>query len=321
MICRDILRRARVWACLICCYALALPDAQSALIMEDHFLSGATLANGEYANTVVLPAQNPTITNANGAWGVSGSVSSGVNARSTSTGLTLGTFPTSGGAIEIFRTGNNSSADSASFFRPASNNSATTLLASEEFYFSAVVQYTGAHRIGLGLEFEGLDNFGIGFDKTGNIGITRSVTNDGNANALLNAVNNAGNPFAAGTYLIVGKVTPNPTLLGTETISVLLVTNDGNSIPGLEPAALTSNSTLNVWEPTGAGDSVENYWLFAQKPSNNAGGTVYSGRFDEFRVGRSYVDVVAIPEPSSLALFGLACASFLGYSCRNRFRD
>jgi hypothetical protein len=294
-------------------WSVSTASGRAAIIFEDHFLSGANPSAGEYQNNVTLAAataQNPTITNANGDYVNSTGQSGNVSARSVSTGLSFGpNFPVSGGSIESFRIGsNNSSDDAVSVRRPAANNTSTTLLGSEAFYFSALLQYVPGHRVGFGLDFESsstTNNFGIGFDTTGNIGIMGASANTGKDSPVLNPVDNGGSAFTAGTYLVVGKITPVSG--GADTISIVLATNNPLAIPSTEPAVLTSNSTLNVWE-AGTADTLENFWLYYQKPVT--GGGFVNGRIDEFRVTTTYAEAVqatqAVPEPGTLLWSGLA---------------
>ena len=290
------------------CWLAGTPVCRAALVFEDHYEIGI----GQYTAASVIPGQTPTLTNATGAWALgSGTVSGNVNGRSSATNLTIPGYVTSGGSAQFFRSDSGTATDNINFRLGASNNAATTLDLGETFYFSALISYTGSHRIGFGLDFEGATiPFGIGFNRTGSIGIM-NTTNDGVGNPLLGPVNNGGSAFTAGTYLVVGKVVPNGA--GNDTVSLLVVSNNFASVPLSEPSALTSDSSVNYWTTT-TNDTLENYWLFAQKRN----GTGLTGGIDEFRVASTYLEAIAVPEPATWGLLSLLGCTTLGVWSRRR---
>lgn len=101
-----------------------------------------------------------------------------------------------------------------------------------------------------------------------------------------------GTPVAGTTYLFVGKIVND----GTNTVASLSVYGPGDAVPGTEGAF---QATTNPF------------------PSRNLNGVYgFQGQnsvraLDEIRIGDTYADVIAVPEPATFALaaFGALCVA------------
>lgn len=106
-----------------------------------------------------------------------------------------------------------------------------------------------------------------------------------------------GAPVANTTYLFVGKVVNN----GTTSVASLNVYGPSDTVPGTEGSFQATTSSFNSVALNG----------FYGFQGQNA-----TLRLDEIRIGDSYADVVAVPEPTSMAVLGLLSTGLLAR--RNR---
>lgn len=314
--------RAYFLAIIFSCFVV-VRTAQGGIIYEDHFLTGSPPANGEYAafptasaSAAQLPGQNPTLTNAASAWtnlSTGGGVASSVNHFARETGLTFGSAPVSGGAVESSRNSGNATGTIITSGRPAVDNAATTMSLGEEFYFSGLVQSVSAsYQVGVGIQFLNRSNFGIGINGAGAAGFfVNNAFNAGTVNLTTDAAGD--NIVLNQTYFIVGKVTPTAgTISDPELISLLLVATDPSQIPVSAPAAVNTLSA-DVWGDSLTTDTLQHFVLYGRKSPSGL-----RTLMDELRVGDTYASVlpITVPEPSTIVLSSIGFVLILGAARR-----
>ena len=276
--------------CILAGLALGA-SASAAPLFYEPFLTGSDASAGEYS-LALLPGQGPTIAGATGTWGISNAdQSTSVNGRVTGTGLSYAGLPSAGGAAESFRNGSATFTGTFYFKRPAAQPQ--TLDVSETLYFSGLVSFASGKKVGIGVQFENRDGFGVGFDSDGKAGIFVGDSFSGKT---------AGTYLPDTTYFIVGKMTPTGGAGNTgagELIELLAI----NPVDlATEPAGNVTSSSQNVWGENVGTDDITNFLFIATKSTSNVAATA-----DEIRVGKSWADVTAtVPEPATMGLLGLA---------------
>lgn len=132
------------------------------------------------------------------------------------------------------------------------------------------------------------NGFGIRFDFTGTVGPGATLTINANSPVQAPGTNTS---FASGwgqTYLVLGRLTVDA---AANTTNDIWVYQNGQSIPTSE-AGLPSVMSTTTGASTGINPAMYGRAFGDSAPTF----------FDEIRVGTSFGDVMAIPEPSAAAL-------------------
>lgn len=294
--------------------------AHAALVFEDNFMTTGT---GAYnvGTTTPITGQNPgSTTGAGGAWSMHGDTSAAsVSFRATNTGLSLPGVLSDGGAIESYRDG---TGGGGQFLAQRPIAGSTQITSSEDVYFSALVSFTSGSEVGVGLRFAntGREHFGVGFDSAGRAGVWHDTNNNSSSGAPGGDpvfLNTTVDTFIAGTtYLIVGKMDPTSGLgssSNAETITLVGVYASGDAL--VEGSVLTASEDVYFSEDDVSGNfSGQTLAAASFIAPKSAGGVVTT--MDELRIGRSFAEVVPVPEPASLALLGVGALLLAGRARR-----
>lgn len=132
-----------------------------------------------------------------------------------------------------------------------------------------------------------------------NLGIRASTT-------VANTTYWSGDLNPNSTYLIVARWTEGATA-GTGGLSELWINPDSSTF-GTGVAPTPNGSTVGTFSATGTNDHTNSLLIGA---GIGAGTNPNEVRLDEIRVGTTWADVTAVPEPASLSVVGLAATGLL----------
>jgi len=216
----------------------------------------------------------------------------------TGTGLSYPGMTTTDGVLQINRP---SGSFNQGFYN--ANNSVNGAAGNSVLYFSALINIssgTEGARFGLDLsdDVTGARRSEIGFTAAGNAGIWNNALFDEADPIPAPNVSSTGTYAFDTTYLLVGKIEDHSNWSGSND-RVTMWLNPSDNVEANNAALLDVEVGFNGLFP-----SDSNITEFAlQAGTQDAGDTV---QFDQLRIGTEFSDVVAIPEPSTIALLGLA---------------
>lgn len=269
-------------------------SAHATLIAVDQF---ETVGTGSY-NTGNISGQNPTIpTGFTGAWGAGNNATSHMEVESG--GLTHALLPqsASGGNVFVRPQSNN---DGRNRHRAFDSTAASTIGSSTELYFSALVQVGENPTTNFGPNWFGIGATPSASNATPSSGIYISYS--GGTDGLRIWENGIYNnttlvPTVDETYMVVVGIDFNDSQVTWD----IFDQNDEISSPSFSGNFASTITQAQIVS------------LFVGHLSNNSGFSSNSDtpKFDEFRLGTTLGDVIAIPEPGTLALVGIALGSLL----------
>jgi hypothetical protein len=124
------------------------------------------------------------------------------------------------------------------------------------------------------------------------------------------------------TIFLVVKYNSNLSLAGADSKddSASIFIFNGSTIPASEPAAatVTSTNTGATNDYFYANDTTRTDTAVRTIHLRNNGSEPSNIQLDELRVGDSWAEVVAVPEPTALAALGLGAIGLLGRRCRRK---
>lgn len=271
---------------------LTLPSAHAQVLGFDQFLTGATPANGEYS-VGGIASQSPTLTGFTGTWGVPGG-SGNIQATSLSYAA-VGYGGPAGGSVAV------GDWNRIGRLLDSSLTSALSSSASGTVYLSFLMQSTGA-----GNGYQSLELYGGGF-------------NDGTDRAFQLGMGGWGD-FNGGQFGIKANNGSLSNLGGVNTsVNLFLVKFDLSSALNGDSVTAWMNPNLSggPGDPTGGVviSGIELRGIDRLSLATFGGGSDLNA--DELRFGRTLTDVVAVPEPTALALLGVGAIGLMA-ARRNR---